>query len=311
MTLEDLRMFVAACEAGSLSALARQLGKTQSAISQHISRLEKELGVPLLERSGRGVAPTEAGNVFRDLSMQGLDSIEIGLKRVREIRDGEVGTLTITTGGTTVRHFLRNTIVGFRERHPTVNLRFLPASSTRRCFDILRLEQADLAFVTTGESVRGIDEETVVEQSLFLLTAADDPLAQRKNLKLIDLQEIRYLGLSAGTSHRDAIQQAAAEHGVILTPEIVFDDFDTASIFVELGMGHAIVPAVQAHNFCANGGVAAVPITDLPPVNVGWAYRHLAYLATPARDFMSEFEQDLVRMKTLPGVTIHKRETQK
>ncbi len=304
MTLEDLRMFVAACEAGSFSALARQLGKTQSAVSQHISRLEKELGVPLLERSGRGIAPTEAGTVFRDLALEGLDSIEVGLKRVREIRDGEVGTLTITTGGTTVRHFLRQTIVGFRERHPTVNLRFLPAPSTRRCFDILRLEQADLAFVTTGESVRGIDEVTVVKQKLFLLTAKNDPLADRKKLKLSDLQEIRYLGLSAGTTHRDAIQQAAAEHGVTLTPEIVFDDFDTASIFVELGMGHAIVPAVQAHNFVENGGVAAVLISDLPPVNVGWAYRHVAYLAAPARDFMSEFENDLDQMKQLPGVTV-------
>ncbi len=304
MTLEDLRMFVAACEAGSLSGLARQLGKTQSAVSQHISRLEKELGVPLLERSGRGVATTAAGEVFRDLALEGLDSIEVGLKRVREIRDGEVGTLTITTGGTTVRHFLRNAIVGFREQHPTVNLRFIPASSTRRCFDILRLEQADLAFVTTGESVRGIDEETVVQQQLFLLTAKNDVLAKRKTLKIANLQEIRYLGLSAGTAHRDAIQQAALEHGVSLTPEIVFDDFDTASIFVELGMGHAIVPAVQAHNFVENGGVAAVLISDLPPVQVGWAYRHVAYLAAPAQDFMALFAEDLARIKELPGVTI-------
>ena len=298
---------MAACEAGSLSALARQLGKTQSAISQHISRLEKEMGVPLLERSGRGIAPTEAGTVFRDLALEGLDSIEVGVKRVREIRDGEVGTLTITTGGTTVRHFLRNTIVGFRDRHPTVNLRFLPASSTRHCFDILRLEQADLAFVTTGETVRGIDEVTVVKQNLFLLTSTNDPLAKRKKLKLSDLQDIRYLGLSAGTTHRDAIQQAASEHGVMLTPEIVFDDFDTASIFVELGMGQAIVPAVQAHNFVESGGVAAVLISDLPPVNVGWAYRHVAYLAAPARDFMTQFEQDLEQMAHLPGVAVVKQ----
>ena len=304
MTLEDLKIFVAACEAGSLSALARQLGKTQSAVSQHISRLEKELGVPLLERSGRGITPTEAGGVFRDLALEGLDSIEVGLKRVKEMRDGEVGTLTITTGGTTVRHFLRRTIVGFREEHPTVNLRFLPASSTRQCFDILRLEQADLAFVTMGESVRGIDELTVIRQGLFLLTAKDDPLADRKSLKISDLQEIRYLGLSAGTSHRDAIQQAASEHGVVLTPEIVFDDFDTASIFVDLGMGHAIVPAVQAHNFVESGNITAVPIKDLPPVEVGWAYRHVAYLAAPARDFMKEFENDLTIMKDLPGVTV-------
>lgn len=304
MTLEDLKIFVSACEAGSLSAVARQLSRTQSSVSQHIARLESELGVALLDRQARGVQPTEAGRILRELALEGLDAIELGLRRIRALKSGDSGTLTITTGGTTVRHFLRDTVARFRREHPAVNIRFLPANSSRRCFEILRLSQADLAFVTTGEPIRGISERTVAFQHFFLLVSKNDPLAKRERLQLKDLKGIRYLGLSEGTTHRGAIEHAAAEQGVILKPEIVFDDFDTANIFVELNLGQAIVPAVHAHNFEKGGAVKGVLIADLPPVSVGWAFRHWNHLSAPARDFVDISNNEIKKMEDFSGVKL-------
>ncbi|MET0334123.1 MAG: LysR family transcriptional regulator [Rhizobacter sp.] len=305
MTLEDLRILVAACEAGSLSALARDLKRTQSAVSQHITRLEAELGVKLFERHARGVEPTAAGRVMKDFALEGLDAIDVGLQRIRALQHGEAATLSITTGGTTVRHFMMNAIVKFRKTHPGVNLRFLPAGSTKRCFEILRLSQADLGFITIGEPARGIKVRTVAQQQLFLLVAKDDPLAHKRRLKVADLAGIRYLGLSGGTTHQSAIEQAAQERGLDLKPEIVFDDFDTARIFVELGLGHAIVPAVHAHNFARSGTVKAVLISDLPPVSIGWAFRHWQHLSPAARDFALLMDQELARMaKVTAGFTL-------
>lgn len=304
MTLEDLRILVAACEAGSMSSLARELQRTQSSVSQHIARLEAELGVRLLERHARGVQPTAAGKILKDFAMEGLDAIEIGLQRIRALQHGESDTLSITTGGTTVRHFMSNAIVRFRKEHPRVNLRFLPASSTRRCFEILRLSQAELGFVTTGEPARGISERTIARQRMFLLTAKSDPLARRRKLQLKDLQEIRYLGLAGGTTHHSAIEQAALERGVHLRPEVTFDDFDTARIFVELGLGQAIVPAMHAYNFGKSGSVTAVPIVDLPSVPIGWAFRHWQHLAPAARDFVTIVNQQIARLHHVPGLEL-------
>ena len=304
MTLEDLKIFVSACEAGSLSAVARQVGRTQSSVSQHIARLESELGVALLDRQARGVQPTEAGRILRELALEGLDAIELGLRRIRALKSGDSGTLTITTGGTTVRHFLKETVARFRQDHPAVNIRFLPANSSRRCLEILRLSQADLAFVTTGDPIRGISERTVARLHFFLLVSKNDPLAGRERLQLKDLKGIRYLGLSEGTTHRGAIEHAAAEQGVILRPEIVFDDFDTANIFVELNLGQAIVPAVHAHNFEKSGAVKGVLITDLPPISVGWAFRHWNHLPAPARDFVNIFSDEIKKMQNLSGVEL-------
>lgn len=304
MTLEDLRILVAACEAGSMSSLARDLQRTQSSVSQHIARLEAELGVRLFERHARGVQPTAAGKILKDFALEGLDAIEIGLQRIRALQHGESDTLTITTGGTTVRHFMKNAVMRFRKEHPRVNLRFLPASSTRRCFEILRLSQADLGFVTTGEPARGINEVTIAKQRMFLLTDKADPLARRKKLQLKDLQDIRYLGLAGGTTHHSAIEQAALERGVTLKPEVVFDDFDTAKIFVELGLGQAIVPAVHAYNFEKSGSVKAVLITDLPAVSIGWAFRHWQHLAPAAREFVAIANHELGKLHNVAGLEL-------
>jgi DNA-binding transcriptional LysR family regulator len=305
MTLEDLRILVAACEAGSMSSLARELGRTQSSVSQHITRLEAELGVRLFERHARGIQPTAAGKVLKEFALEGLDAIEVGLQRVRALQHGESDTLTITTGGTTVRHFMRHAVVRFRKEHPEVNLRFLPSSSTRRCFEILRLSQADLGFVTTGEPVRGINEKTIARQRLFLLTTKNDERARRRKLRLQDLQGIRYLGLAGGTTHHNAIEQAALQRGVELKPEVTFDDFDTAKLFVELGLGQAIVPAVHAYNFERSGGaVKAVLITDLPPVPIGWAFRHWHHLSPAARDFVAITNQEIAKLHNVPGLEL-------
>jgi DNA-binding transcriptional LysR family regulator len=304
MTLEDLRIFVAACEAGSLSGLARRLGRTQSSVSQHVARLEAELGAALIERSARGIEPTEAGRILWELALQGLDAIALARQRIGALEHGETGTVTITTGGTTVRHFLKSVVVRFRHAHPGVNIRFIPAGSTRRCFELLRLSQADLALVTTGERVSGVNTRTVALQHFFLLVAEGDPLGRYASLRLRDLHGIRYLGLAEGTTHRGLLEQAAAEQGVHLEPEIVFDDFDTASVFVELGLGQAIVPAVQAHNFARSGAVQAVPIEDLPPVPFGWGFRHWKYLSPAARDFVDLFGAELKEMARIPGVSV-------
>lgn len=304
MTLEDLRIFVAACETHSLSALARELGRTQSSVSQHVKRLENEFGAHLITRSAAGIEPTEAGEILRELAMEGLDAITLARDRIHALEYGETPTLTITTGGTTVRHFLKDAVVRFRSRHPNTQIRFLPAGSTRRCFELLRLNQADLALVTTQTPSHGVEIRTLAMQHFFLLTAPNDALAQRDSLSIADLDGIRYLGLAEGTAHRQLIEDAAAEHGVRLVPELAFDDFDTASVFVELGLGNAIVPAVQAYNFAQTGRVRAVPISDVPAVPFGWGARRWKYRSSAAMQFVELFNTTLDELSHIPGLDI-------
>jgi DNA-binding transcriptional LysR family regulator len=304
MTFEDLRVFNAVCEAQNLSIVARSLGCTQPAVAQHMVRLERELGVPLLERTRKGVIPTAAGEILHQATSAGLGALALAVREIQRLRDGEAGRLSIATGGTTVRHFLRDAVIQFRKRHPDAALHFEPGNSTQQCLEAVARRVADLAFVTISGDLRGFEQRLLMEHPLVLLVRRDDPLAERRRLRIRDLQGIRYVSLSPLTSSHRFITDAVAKEGIALVPTARVDDFDTANVFVELGFGQAIVPAVQGRNFERGGRVRAIPIQGLPPIPVGWAARSLRSLPPVAVEFMEILGECARQWRGIPGVRI-------
>lgn len=304
MTLDDLRVFTTVVEAGSLGAAARQLGCTQPAVSQHIRRLERQFDIPLLERSAKGVNLTPAGRVFYDASSLGLGALSLAEREINRLRTGEVGRLAIATGGTTVRHFLRDAIEQFRQSHPGVTLHFEPASSTPRCLEAVAQRRADLAFVTIHEPTPHFEQRAVLESALMLLVPSDDPLAARQSVSPPDLRLMRYISLPEFTVSDAYIRHHFAEAGVHLNPTARVDDFDTAHVFVQLGLGHAIVPAMQGYHFQQSGGVTIIPIEGLPPLQLGWATRQFRLLPPVAHDFMTIFTATAGQWRDIPGFRV-------
>ncbi|MER5432192.1 LysR family transcriptional regulator [Streptomyces sp. NPDC002588] len=285
MTLDDLRVFAAVCQAGSLSAAARDLMCTQSAVSQHVKRLERELGLSLFERQPRGVIPTQAGHVLHSAVVDGLGSIDHALRRLDELARGDGGAVRITTGGTTVRHFMSAAIVDFRQRFPQVSLEFQTETSGRDCFDALATDGLDLAWITLGPPVRGIEQRPVVELPWVLAVTADDPLADKRFIEPADLQDARLIGLPENSASRSQLDSWLEESGVRPVFDTSVADWDTAVLLVELGLGHAIVPTLPRWRGPGHSGVRLVPIPALPALTAGWAVRRWDALSPVARTF--------------------------
>jgi DNA-binding transcriptional LysR family regulator len=91
MSLNAWRTFVTVCRLGSLSAAADELGYTQSAVSRQISGLEREVGVPLVERHVRGVRPTAAGEAFGHHAQAVVNEAERAIRAARDARAGSPG----------------------------------------------------------------------------------------------------------------------------------------------------------------------------------------------------------------------------
>src|SRR5262249_29405705 len=144
MTLEDLRVFDAVCESQSLSEVARRLGCTQPAVAQHVTRLERQLGVALLERTPQGILPTPARQIHHKATSAGLGALGLAVREIEPLREGTAGGLSIATGGTTVRHFMREAVTQFRSRHPAVTLRFDAGGSTPQCLEAVARRSADM-----------------------------------------------------------------------------------------------------------------------------------------------------------------------
>ncbi|MFJ8469364.1 LysR family transcriptional regulator [Streptomyces swartbergensis] len=285
MTLEDLRVFVAVCRAGSLSAVARELDRTQSAVSQHVKRLEREAGVSLLERRPRGVVPTHAGRVLCDAASDSIAGLDLALRRLGDLVNGDSGSVRVTTGGTTVRHFMSEAIVAFRQRYPKVGLEFRTETSSRDCFDALTVGNLDLAWVTIGGPVRGIEQRPVVALPWVLAVRADDPLADQARVHLAEFGDISLIRLPPNSTSGARLDAAFAELGVRTNSDTSVADWDTALLLAELGLGHAVVPVLPGWEVPGDGPLRLVPVPDLPPLPVGWAVRRWDALTPLARNF--------------------------
>ncbi|MCF2526772.1 LysR family transcriptional regulator [Yinghuangia soli] len=285
MTLDDLRTFLAACRHGNLSAAARELGCTQSAVSQHIRRLEHETGLDLLERRPRGVVPTEAGRILRTAAADSLAGLDLALRRLADLRDGHGGTVRIATGATTVRHFMTDAIVAFRRRNPHTSLEFQTESSSRTCLEAVAAGRADLAWITVGEPVRGVEQRPVAALPWMLAVRHDDPLAARTSLDLADLAGIHHIRLPETSTSRVRLDSHLEARAIRPPATTGVADWDTAMLLAELGLGHAVVPDLPNLARTPDGPLRLIPIRGLPPLTVGWAARQWQALAPAAREF--------------------------
>jgi len=303
-SLASLRIFAAVCETGSLSAVARAEGCTQSAVSQHVKRLEAEHGVALVERSRTGVTATPAGRILQRAVQDSLGTLAAARRRIGELREGEAGTLRITTGATTLRHFMIEALARLRDTHPGLGVEFRSTTSTTGCIDEVRGDRADLAFVTLAAPARGLQQRPVVAAPWVLVVGRDDPLARRDGAGARQLRQVRYVSMPAGSRSRRQLEDQLADHGVHLDPVATVDEWDTAVRLVEVGLGHAIVPALWVHDLAEHRGLRAVPVVGVDPVTFGWVARRWDALNPVALAFVAETQRQLARLERPGGITL-------
>jgi DNA-binding transcriptional LysR family regulator len=308
MPSSDLRVFVATCEAGSLSAVARQVGTSQPAVSQHIRRLERELEVTLFERGRRGVTPTAAARVLLASATEALGALDAGRRELGRLRTGDTGTLRLATGGTTLRHFMVHPLARFRERHPGITFEYVSATSTGQCLDALRADRADVAFVTIGAARGGeLDQRPVVRTPWVLVaSAADLPPGARRAVPVApdELRSVRAIGVPAHSASRRQLDEQLAARGVRLDYSAIVDDPDTAVMLAELGVGQTILPALWAHDLERHGTLRARPVDGLDPVTFGWAARRWDALPPSAHTFVGLVAEGLGRLEPAARVDL-------
>jgi len=235
--------------------------------------------------AGRAGSPSAAGGMLRTAAREETAGIELALRRINELAQGAAGSVRVTTGATAVRHFMSEAIVEFRFRHPRVNLELRTASSSASCFAELAAAELDLAWVTISDPVPGIEQRPVMDLPWVLAMRAGDVYADRSFVELPELSGLRLIRPPEGSSSGGRLDAALAASGIGVAADAGVADWDTALLLAELGVGHAIVPALPGRPVLGDGGVRLVPLRGLPPLTVGWAVRSWSGLSPLARTF--------------------------
>ena len=248
MDTKQLQAFVAVVERRSFSQAAERLGVTQPAVSLQVQALEKRLGTQLLDRSGRRVEPTEAGQRLY-ASAQRLLALEEQLVADVVADDGDAlsGTLELGAstgpGGTVVPILLCE----FQEQHPDVRIR-LTVSDTQSVVDRVAERELELGVVGAARRHRGVVFEPFFRDEVVLACPPD----HRFSGKTIALDELRgepLILMQEGAGVRQVIEDELRSAGVRLR------DLD---VRLELGLQESVRSAVAAGH-----GVAFISRTAL------------------------------------------------
>src|SRR5258707_6365614 len=115
---DSMQMFVRVIEKGSFSAVAKQRGIGQPAVSKQISALEEELGTELIHRSSRSIALTEAGHDFYESALRILDDLESATSRIGRSQTAPKGLIRVTVPPTFARLHLVSKLPAFFSAYP-------------------------------------------------------------------------------------------------------------------------------------------------------------------------------------------------
>lgn len=211
MTLGQLKTFVEVARAGSIRGAAAALVVTEPSVSAAVGALSRELAVDLLERDGRGIRLTAAGEELAHYAAEILGLADRARRAAREAAGGPP-TLRLVAATTAGEYVLPPILARFRERHPEIDIS-LEVGNRALVMEQLVVRQADLAVGGRPPSadVRG---EAFLDNMLVVVSRPDHPLGARRAVDPSLLAGETWLVREPGSGTRETSEEFLAGHGI-------------------------------------------------------------------------------------------------
>lgn len=307
MELRQLRYFVRVVELGSMSRAALDLNLVQSALSQQISRLEGELSARLLQRTRKGVTPTEAGMAFFREAQLALRHAEQAGRAARQARLS--GTVSVGLAPTTAAVLGLPLMHAMRERYPDVRLHMVESLSGHLT-QMLNARQLDLAVLFETDAARRWSVTPLLEETLYLIRSRQGlPPNAAATVSMAELGALPLILPTGPHGLRSTLDAAFARAGLrpVLAAEI--DSLALLMDAVDAGLGATLQPWAAVGRF-ANAAqrfhLAALddPLARRPNVLCSLSDDELSPAALAARVVLADCARARVNAGQWMGATL-------
>ena len=274
MELRHLKYFVAIADERQFVRAAARLHVAQSALSQQIQALERELGTQLLIRDRRGLRLTPAGELLHHHATRILAAVDDATADVQRLTGLLAGRLRVGAGAPAHPTLVLQAITRFRTAHPGVEISVLDAPTTELLASLAAAE-LDVAVVSRepAELDAGLQATLIAREPFVLLVAATHHLTGRRRIRLSQLKNESWVIFKTGSGIRavvdNALAQAGIQHPVIaaatLDPKMLVD-------LVATGLGIALAPVSFAP--LATDRTTAIAMTTpriTRPLTLAWS----------------------------------------
>jgi DNA-binding transcriptional LysR family regulator len=266
LDLGRLRALHAVSVHGSVAAAAIALGYTPSAVSQQITKLERETRTTLLERRGRGVALTDEARHLAATAQELLAIVERAETTLEERRGQPTGRLTIGAFASAARGLLPGVLAELGRRHPGLDARMTEVDPhlsidlvARGMIDLALAHDWDIAPLPAPE---GVEQAVIGDDLCDLLVPEGHPLASRVSVRREDLAGQRWICQPPGTVCHDWLVRTLRAAGC--EPDLAHqaEEYHTQLALVAAGLGIALIPRLGRGPLPA--GVVALALDPVP-----------------------------------------------
>ena len=252
MEIRQLEYFIAVASEMNFSRAADRVHVVQSALSTSVGKLEKELGVELLDRSRRQIRLTPAGEIFLENARRVVLTARSAKESISDYRGQLSGTVEfgslVSFGPLEVPRILGD----FHRTHPLVRINLRQSQSGSMSYLVAIADGSmDLALVSEPERFpANVNMRLLSEEPMIYVCRPDHSLASREYVDIRELAEEYILGFSAGFGLQRVVAKAFAEAGMTpRTPNELTIDFSAAADLVRHGLGSIFMPLSEAGRF--------------------------------------------------------------
>lgn len=237
---EWYKTFYQVAKAGSISRAAQQLFITQPAVTRSIQQLETALGSSLFFRTAKGVTLTREGEHLLRYVEQAFALLSLGEKKLAQLKNLEVGELSIGVGDTICSHYLVPHLHIFHEQHPGIRIH-ITNQKTREIMAMLKRGEIDIGIGNLpihDEQMRITPVMTI--HDVFVAGEKYRHLANRK-LPLADILSFPTLLVERGSNSRALVEQFFQDNGLTIKPEFDLGNFELLAQFAQADFGIACI----------------------------------------------------------------------
>ena len=228
--LELYRVFKEVAEVGNITAAAQALYISQSAVSQSIKQLERDLQTRLFARNSRGVTLTAEGQMLYEYVRSAMGLLETGEEKLSQTRELQMGQLTIGASDTVTSQFLLPYLDTFHKRHPAIHIQIVSGRS-HKVLGLLRSGKVDIAFASTPTDMTSLETYPCFPTHSIFVAGAEYPCDFRHVYTLEEIAAFPLILLERKASSRLYLERFFLQNGLKLNPEI---ELGARSLLVDL-----------------------------------------------------------------------------
>ena len=289
--LDLYKIFCEVAKCGSFSKAAKSLYMTQPAISQAIMQLESDLEVRLFTRTPRGVVLTKEGEILFEYASSGINLIDVGEKKIMEVKNLMAGDLRIGVGDTISRYFLLAFLEEFHSKYSNIKLRIINRTSLELC-DLLKSGEIDIAICNLPIKDSQLEIIKLIDiQDIFVCGEKyKDKISIPLNFN--ELAEFPLILLEPKTNSRRYVEKYILSKGIKIEPEIELGAHDLLLEFAKINLGISCVVKEFSKEYLEAKSVYEIKLVEeIPKRSIGVCFLKTVSLSPAAMKFVQELEE--------------------